>query len=150
MLGLTSGDLLGWSYVTTTVDSQTQTRSSSETSYLREALAETMNLEVYKTTVAKQVLFDSTKRATGVRVDSGGYEYEISAKEEVIVSAGAVSLNLRVSTILKQELSMLVSFPTTPHGIWHWTQSNLRAAQYPRLIRSTWGRPEYVCMSAKL
>ena len=96
--GLTSGELLGWSYVATSVDAETQTRSSSETSYLREALAETLNLQIYKTTVAKQVLFDGSKRATGVRVDSGGYEYEISAKQEVIVSAGAVSARLRISS----------------------------------------------------
>ena len=88
--GLTSGNLLGWSYVAETLDTQTQTRSSSETSYLREALAETTNLQIYKTTTAKEILFDASKRATGLRVNSGGFEYEINASKEVIVSAGAV------------------------------------------------------------
>ncbi len=88
--GLTSGDLLGWSYVAETLDSQMQTRSSSETSYLREGLLETTNLQLYKTTTAKEILFDPSKRATGVRVSSGGFEYQINASKEVIVSAGTV------------------------------------------------------------
>ena len=91
--GFTSGKLLGWSYVAETIDSQTQTRSSAETSYLREALAETTNLQIYKTTTAKQILFNASNHATGLRVDSGGFEYQISANKEVIVSAGAVCWN---------------------------------------------------------
>ena len=88
--GLTNGRLLGWSYVAETLDPTSQTRSSSETSYLREALEQTTNLQVYKSTVVKKILFDSSKQATGVQVSSGGFEYQIRANKEVIVSAGAV------------------------------------------------------------
>lgn len=88
--GFTSGKLLGWSYIAETIDSETQTRSSAETSYLREALAGTTNLQIYKTTTAKQILFNASKHATGLRVDTGGFEYQISANKEVIVSAGVV------------------------------------------------------------
>ncbi|KAL8951389.1 MAG: hypothetical protein Q9222_002639 [Ikaeria aurantiellina] len=86
--GLISGRLLGWSYVAETLDPTTQTRSSSETSYLRQALEQTTNLQVYKSTLAKKILFDGSKQATGVQVSSGGFEYLINANKEVIVSAG--------------------------------------------------------------
>ncbi|KAL9611915.1 MAG: hypothetical protein Q9167_003468 [Letrouitia subvulpina] len=87
--GLISGELLGWSYITETIASATQTRSSSESSYLRDALQKTTNLQIYSSTLAKKVIFDDSKRANGVTVNSGGFEYQISARKEVIVSAGA-------------------------------------------------------------
>ncbi|KAL8754256.1 MAG: hypothetical protein Q9184_005170 [Pyrenodesmia sp. 2 TL-2023] len=87
--GLLSGNILGWSYVTETIVTSTQTRSSSESSYLREALAQTTNLQIYKSTLATKVVFDASKRATGVAVDTGGYQYQINAGKEVILSAGA-------------------------------------------------------------
>ena len=99
--GFTSGKLLGWSYVTETIDSQTQTRSSAETAYLREALTETTNLQIYKATTAKQILFNASKHATGLRVDSGGFEYQISANQEVIVSTGAVCWNGKPSVSIR-------------------------------------------------
>ena len=86
--GLTNGDIMGYGYTAFTMDSKTQTRSSSEASYLREALAQTANLNIYKNTIAKKILFDSQKRATGVIVDSGGVSYQLNATKEVIVSAG--------------------------------------------------------------
>ncbi|KAL8697026.1 MAG: hypothetical protein Q9224_002503 [Gallowayella concinna] len=89
--GFTSGRLLGWSYVALTMDPETQTRSSSSSAFLREALRETTNLLVYKGTVAKKILFDGEKRATGVLLDTGGWEYQIQANREVVVSAGAIS-----------------------------------------------------------
>lgn len=92
--GFLNGNILGWSYVAETLETPTQTRSSSESSYLREALAQTTNLQIYKSTLAKRVVFDESKRATGVTVDSGGYQYQISAAKEVILSAGAVSREL--------------------------------------------------------
>lgn len=87
---MTDGNIFGWSYVAFTQDPQTQTRSSSEASYLREALIETTNLLVYKNTMAKRVLFNDDKQATGVVVNSGGLAYQLNATREVILSAGAV------------------------------------------------------------
>lgn len=86
-----SGSLLGYQYVQTTIDIDTQTRSSSETSFGRQALMQTTNLNIYKSTLAKQIVFDGNNTATGVVVNSGGVEYTISANKEVILSAGAVS-----------------------------------------------------------
>ncbi|PQE33568.1 gmc oxidoreductase protein [Rutstroemia sp. NJR-2017a WRK4] len=84
-----SGNLYGYQYSSQTIDSTTQTRSSSETSYLRWAISSNSQLQVYKSTLAKRILFDSDKRATGVLVDTAGSQYSILANKEVILSAGA-------------------------------------------------------------
>ena len=88
--GFVDGNLLGYSYIaqTSTAD---QVRSSSESSFLHEAFAKTTNLQIYKSTTATKILFDSNKRANGVEVNTGGSIYLIKAKKEVIVSAGTVS-----------------------------------------------------------
>ncbi|KAL8725086.1 MAG: hypothetical protein Q9166_007580 [cf. Caloplaca sp. 2 TL-2023] len=87
--GLNSGSLLGFSEFTLTVDPKTGTRSSSETSFLQDAIARSM-LQVYQKTVAKKIVFDNEKSARGVVVETGGVEYELSARKEVILSAGVV------------------------------------------------------------
>ena len=87
-----SGGLLGYQYTAQSLDRDSQSRSSSETSFLRTALRTTTNLLVYKSTLAKKIIFNQEKRATGVLVNTGGVEYTLSARKEVIVSAGAVSL----------------------------------------------------------
>lgn len=84
------GQLFGWSVFTYTVNPSSQTRSSSETSFLREALRQTTNLNFYKTTLVKKILLQDCKTATGVVVNTAGVEYTISARKEVILSAGAV------------------------------------------------------------
>ncbi|CAD6593798.1 MAG: hypothetical protein ASARMPREDX12_007673 [Alectoria sarmentosa] len=86
--GFTSGQLLGSSYVINTVEPTLQTRESSETAFLQPALANP-NLIVYTQTLAKKIVFDSNKVATGVQVDTQGKVYNLSARKEVIVSAGA-------------------------------------------------------------
>ena len=90
MPGFVNGNLLGYSYIaqTSTTD---QVRSSSESSFLREALEKTTNLQIYKSTTATKILFDSNKQAIGVEADTGGFTYQIKAGKEVIVSAGTVS-----------------------------------------------------------
>lgn len=85
---LLSGTLIGWSWLAVELDSVTQTRSSSE-AFLKEALEETTNLAVYKSTLAKNILFEKGS-AIGVIVDSGGVTYNLSAKKEVILSAGVM------------------------------------------------------------
>lgn len=88
--GLSDGNIEGWGYTAFTIDGTLQTRSSSETSYLRTALLQTTNLNVYKNTLAKKILFDENKSATGALVESGGIVYQLNATKEVIVSAGVV------------------------------------------------------------
>ncbi|CAF9937390.1 MAG: hypothetical protein ALECFALPRED_007237 [Alectoria fallacina] len=86
--GLTSGELLGSSYVMDTIQPKNQQRESSETGFLRPALGRT-NLKVYPMTLAKKILFDSKKAAIGVGVDTENEDYVLSANKEVVVSAGA-------------------------------------------------------------
>lgn len=89
---LISGQLLGSQYDPLTVSSQSQTRDSSQTSFLDAAFASgRTNLHVYTHTLAKQILFDQNKTATGVMMQSGPSPeaFVLSAREEVIVSAGA-------------------------------------------------------------
>ena len=113
--GLSDGSIFGWGYTAFTLDPQSQTRSSSEASYLREALAETTNLLIYKNTIAKSIIFDLDKRAVGVTVESGGLVYQINATREVILSAGTV----RDSTRLPKNrtlLSVLTAFSFGLHN----------------------------------
>lgn len=56
-----NGKLFGWSYFTYTVDFMSQTRSSSETAFLRETLWRSTNVNFYKTTLAKKIEFDGLK-----------------------------------------------------------------------------------------
>ncbi|RDL33850.1 Uncharacterized protein BP5553_08218 [Venustampulla echinocandica] len=88
ILGFTSGNLLGSSYILGTINAKTQLRDSSETSFLASAL-DSENLSVYISSLAKRIFFDDKKTAVGVQVDTGGRLYTLSAKREVIVSAGA-------------------------------------------------------------
>lgn len=83
-----SGTLLGWSWLSVNIDPVTQTRSSSE-AFLREAFTESTNLVMYKATLAKQIVIEEGL-AKGVRVDTNGAVYSISARNEVILSAGTV------------------------------------------------------------
>ena len=87
--GFESGYLNGSSYTIKTVNPKSVTRESSETSYLTKIGLTKSNLIVYQSTAAMKLLFDDAKKATGVSVNSAGSEYMLSAKREVIVSAGA-------------------------------------------------------------
>lgn len=86
--GFTSGKLIGQSWSLNTIDATTQNRVSSETAFLQPALQKP-NFLVYQSTLAKKILFNGQKVAVGVQVDSAGEVYTLSAKKEVIVSAGS-------------------------------------------------------------
>ena len=88
--GFNSGMLNGYAATTVCVDPNTETRSSSEASFLQAALRKT-GLKVYQQTMAEKILFDKTKKATGVVVRTDGKTYTLSANKEIIVSSGAVS-----------------------------------------------------------
>lgn len=85
--GFLGGQLLGQAWSLSTVDRVTMTRESSETSFLRESLGNP-DYTVYPLTMAKQIVFDDSKKATGVNVDTEGFGYTLSARKEVIVTAG--------------------------------------------------------------
>ena len=95
--GMEDGNLLGWTWIAQTIDPATQVRSTSELSFLREALQLNDNLIVYQRTLAKKILFRSNKGASGVMVKASGIEsekvsYTISAIREVIISSGSFRL----------------------------------------------------------
>ncbi|KAH8195274.1 hypothetical protein TruAng_010569 [Truncatella angustata] len=86
--GFLDGSLLGQSYVMTTIQPN-GVRESAETAFLQPALAYP-DYTVYHLAMAKKILFDNKKRATGVVVDNSGLEYTLSARKEVIVSGGFI------------------------------------------------------------
>ncbi|KAK4159203.1 putative GMC oxidoreductase [Cladorrhinum sp. PSN259] len=87
-----SGNLLGAQYCASTIRPESQTRDSSQTSFLREAQGR-RNLKVYILTLAKQIIFaPDSKLATGVLVETkplGAFQFTLKARKEVIISAGA-------------------------------------------------------------
>ena len=92
--GFNSGNLIGSAFATFTIDPINAHRSSSETSFLQSALRNT-TLQVYQYTLAQKILFDAENIAKGVAVTTQGsngtqkINYTLSARKEVIVSAGA-------------------------------------------------------------
>ncbi|KAI1404103.1 GMC oxidoreductase [Hypoxylon fuscum] len=87
--GFQSGGLLGQSYSMFTINAETMLRESSETAFLRNSLDDPA-YTIFHLTMAKKVLFDDSKSATGVLVDTAGMEYTISARKEVILSGGVI------------------------------------------------------------
>ncbi|XXH04087.1 hypothetical protein Hte_010498 [Hypoxylon texense] len=89
--GFESGNLSGaYAYPLATIRNEENTRESSETAFLRPHLSvQNPNLITFVSTMAKKIIFDGQKRATGVQVDTQGLQYTIRARKEVIVSAGA-------------------------------------------------------------
>lgn len=93
--GLNSGILHGTSFSTLTIDPRNGYRSSSESSFLQAALQNGTAPMIYKNSLATRILLDSNNTATGVMVTTAGpygipaLNYTLSARKEVIVSAGA-------------------------------------------------------------
>jgi choline dehydrogenase len=83
---LDHGSLQGSSYTLTTITPQDQHRDSSQTSFLEYAMR-TTDIKVYTQTMARKIVF-ANNTATGVRVTTAGRNYTISAKKEIILSAG--------------------------------------------------------------
>ncbi|KAI4217663.1 MAG: hypothetical protein LQ351_000259 [Letrouitia transgressa] len=94
--GFQSGTLIGTSYCPFTIDPITAQRSSSESSFLQSVTtqssyrinASTQWLTLYNNTLAERILFDGSRKTTGVRVSSGSTCYTLSARKEIILSAG--------------------------------------------------------------
>lgn len=85
-----NGALLGSQYAPNVLRPTSNERETSSTSYLEAALGSNRtNLRVFTHNLALQVLFSSNKTATGVLVRSGRLNYVLSARKEVILSAGA-------------------------------------------------------------
>ncbi|KAI6984310.1 hypothetical protein KC355_g10763 [Hortaea werneckii] len=93
--GLSSGHLLEAAYAPFTIDPQTGYRSSSESAYLQSALNNHSAPITYHGTLATEILLDGA-RATGVKAltagtyGTPGKNYTLSARKEVILSAGTI------------------------------------------------------------
>lgn len=122
--GFTSGQLLGSSFNIATINQTTGLRESSETAFLQPAL-DRPNLVVYTHTLAKKILFENTT-ATGVLVDTGDQILTISAKKEVILSAGTLQSPqlLMVSgigpkaTLQQHNISIISERPGVGQNLW--------------------------------
>ena len=86
------GVLNGYHYAQTTIEPHAQVRSSSaEFVYAAKKANMGDKLTVYLGSRVNRVLFDDDKTATGVEVTGAGLlKYTITAKKEVILSAGAI------------------------------------------------------------
>ncbi|KAF2994040.1 hypothetical protein E8E13_000450 [Curvularia kusanoi] len=88
--GFQSGELIGSSYSLATIEYERNIRASSEVAFLQPELKrENPNLLIFPSTLAKKVQFDANKKATGVEIDRSGFNNVLSARREVILSAGA-------------------------------------------------------------
>ena len=82
-----TGSLNGSSWIPLTEEAQGQTRETSATSFLEGVLGNS-KLKIYAHTMAQKINF-SGNTATGVNVRTLGLNYKLTARKEVIVSAGA-------------------------------------------------------------
>lgn len=88
--GFLNGDLIGYGYWPFTLREEDSTRSSTEVAFLSRTAART-SLKIYQSCMARNLLFDANKRATGVNVTVNGLKpFTLSAREEVIVSSGFI------------------------------------------------------------
>ncbi|KAF2676342.1 GMC oxidoreductase [Lentithecium fluviatile CBS 122367] len=87
--GFNSGKLNGGAWTPSTIRPKDATRSTSKISYLESAIkSKRRQPTIYLHSQASKILFDQDKTATGVAVVTEGNGYVISAKKEVILSAG--------------------------------------------------------------
>lgn len=83
-----NGKIIGMQYNMLTLDPTQEIRATSETGYMRIALNTGLPVAYYKSTMVKRITF-ANGAANGVIVQTGPKTWSLSAKKEVIVSAGA-------------------------------------------------------------
>lgn len=87
---LSNGKLEGSQWAPNVLQPITNERETSSTAYLDTALrTKRTNLQVYTHTLTLKILFSDSKNATAVSVKSGRLEYVLSARKEIVLSAGA-------------------------------------------------------------
>lgn len=130
--GFNFGKLIGSSYATLTIDPRNGHRSSSESSFLQDSVRDDAELYVYKNTLGKRILFDASNTAIGVQVSTAGtygtpsVKYTLTARKEVIISAGAFQSPqlLMVSgvgprtTLEKYGIRVLKNLPGVGQNLW--------------------------------
>jgi choline dehydrogenase len=122
-----NGQLLGSQYAPQTLKPISNERETSATSYLNAALnSNRTNLRVYTHSLALQVLFSENKTATGVLVRSGRLDYVLTARKEVVLSAGAfqspqllmVSGVGPAATLQEHNITVIVDRPGVGQNMW--------------------------------
>lgn len=122
-----NGVLIGAQWTPNVLQPVNNQRETSETGFLDTAQRDNLtNLQVYTHTWGLQVLFSPNKTATGVLVRSGRLDYVLSARKEVVVSAGAFQSPqlLMVSGIgpaaelQKQNISVIANRPGVGQNMW--------------------------------
>ncbi|KAL1797910.1 hypothetical protein ACET3X_004516 [Alternaria dauci] len=88
--GFLDGNLLGYGYWPFTLRPEDSTRSSTESAFLSQTAART-SLKIYQSCMVRNILFDESKRATGVNVTAGVKPFTVHARKEVIVSSGFIN-----------------------------------------------------------
>ncbi|RHZ60436.1 GMC family oxidoreductase [Aspergillus thermomutatus] len=88
-LDFNSGTLFGAQYCSFTIRPSDETRSSSQAAFLSPLFPSSTYLKIYQGTMAKRILFNSQKQATGVQVSDLLRTFTLNAEREVIISAGA-------------------------------------------------------------
>ncbi|RJE23148.1 Gmc oxidoreductase [Aspergillus sclerotialis] len=118
------GSLMGAQYCATTINPADESRSSSESSFLG---TNPSGLTMFAGTLAKRIHFNDKKKATGVEVKGSlGNTFTLSAKKEVILSAGAFQSPqlLMVSgigpadTLKEHGVDVLVDLPGVGQNMW--------------------------------
>lgn len=110
--GFSSGELVGHgAWVPSTIEPEKAQRSTSESSFLRQAIRDT-RIAVYTHSLATKILFNGTQ-AVGVNVNTQGVEYTLSATKEVVLAAGTFHSPqlLQVSGIGAREHLEALSIP---------------------------------------
>jgi choline dehydrogenase len=88
--GFLDGNLLGYGYWPFTLRPEDSTRSSTESAFLSRTATRT-SLKIYQSCMARNLLFDESRRAIGVKVTAGGMKpFTVHARKEVIVSSGFI------------------------------------------------------------
>ncbi|KAJ5591643.1 uncharacterized protein N7459_002012 [Penicillium hispanicum] len=120
-----SGSLMGGQYCSSTIDPSSEMRSSSQASFLASIIPST--LTTYSKTLAKRIVFDKNRKATGVQVKGAlGNTVTLSASKEVIVSAGAFQSpqilmvsGIGPSEMLKEHgIDVIADLPGVGHNMW--------------------------------
>ena len=133
--GLNSGSLLGFAEFALSLDPTSATRSSSETSFLQAAIASS-TIRVYQSALAKRILFNDSKVASGVEISIGGATSILSARKEVIVSSGTVCAKFPELDYVAYG-PITVSIASITHGVWHRAAASTGGSGYSRNIRTT-------------
>jgi choline dehydrogenase len=122
-----NGQLLGSQYAPQALNPISNERETSATSYLSAALnSNRTNLKVFTHSLALQVLFSGNKTATGVLVRSGRLDYVLTARKEIVLSAGAfqspqllmVSGVGPAATLQEHNITVLADRPGVGQNMW--------------------------------